>query len=162
MYDDATSQLISKCVYPDRHRRYKRGWKSENKRQKFVRRGSVDVQVVRDKRVIHLCLGRCWIMTGVVESGTVKWWTAARGAMMNDKRRGAIALKLFIEKSIELEPSLKDKRYREWPFDFELQKEAWLRTLALYGQKENQEHPERDTEPDPLPRATGTNEQVEG
>ncbi|CAH3183321.1 unnamed protein product, partial [Porites lobata] len=129
VYDDATSQLISKCVHPDRHRRYKRGWKSEKKRQKFVRRGSVDVQVVRDKRVIHLSLGRCWIMTGVVESGTVKWWTAARGAMMNDKRRGAVALKLFIEKSIELEPSLKDKRYREWPFDFELQKEAWLRTL---------------------------------
>ena len=162
VYDDATSQLISKCVHPDRHRRYKRGWKSEKKRQKFVRRGSVDVQVVRDKRVIHVSLGRCWIMTGVVESGTVKWWTAARGAMMNDKRRGAIALKLFIEKSIELEPSLKDKRYREWPFDFELQKEAWLRTLALYGHEENQEHPERDTEPDPLPRATGTNELAKG
>ena len=50
---------------------------------------------------------------------------------MNDKRQGAVALKLFIEKSIELEPSLKEKRYREWPFDFELQKGAWLRTLAL-------------------------------
>ena len=81
---------------------------------------------------------------------------------MNDKRRGAVALKLFIEKSIELEPSLKDKRYREWPFDFELQKEAWLRTLALYGHEENQEHPERDTEPGPLPRATGTNELAKG
>ena len=84
------------------------------------------------------------------------------GAMMNDKRRGAVALKLFIEKSIELEPSLNDKRYREWPFDFKLQKEARLRMLALYGHKEHQEHPERDTEPDPLPRATGMNEPVKG
>ena len=163
VYDDATSQLISKCVHPDRYRRYKQGWKSDKKREKFVERGSVDVQVVRDKRVIHVSLGRCWIMTGVVKSGTVKWWTAARGAMMNDKRRGAVALKLFIQKSLELEPSLKDKRYGEWPFDFELQKEAWLRTLVLYGEhEENQEHPERDTEPDPLPRATGTNEPVRG
>ena len=81
---------------------------------------------------------------------------------MNDRRRGAVALKLFIEKSIEPEPSLKDKRYREWPFDCELKKEAWLKTLTLYGHEEHREHPERDTEPDPLPQATGTNEPVKG
>ena len=81
---------------------------------------------------------------------------------MNHKKRGAVALKLFIDKSIELEPSLKDKRYWECPFHFELQKEAWLRSLVLYGHEENQEHPERDMEQDPLPRATGTNEPVKG
>ena len=54
---------------------------------------------------------------------------------MSDKQRGGIALKLFIDKSIELEPSLKVKHYREWHFDLELQKEAWIRTLALYDQE---------------------------
>ena len=164
VYDDATSQLIRACVHPDKHHRYARGWTRKEKEgeegTKIVRRGSIDAVVVRGERVVHVSSGHCWIMTGVVESGQVNWWTVAQGAMMKDKLRGGIALKLFIDKTLELEPSLKTKHYRDWPFKFELQKEAWLRTLALYDREEV--HPGRDTEPDPRPRSTGTNVPVEG
>ena len=36
--------------------------------------------------VIHVSVGHCWIMTGIVGSGRVKWLHAANGQMMGGKR----------------------------------------------------------------------------
>ena len=63
-------------------------------------------------------------------------------------------LKLFIDEARNMDSSLRDKDHREWPFDFQLQREAWLKTLSLHD-------PERDTERDLRLPWNGTNGPVE-
>ena len=93
----------------------------------------VNVVVNKDERAVHVLLEDFfWIMTGIVESGRVRWWHAvARGDFMASER-GRVALKLFVDEAVELDGDLKGKPCRDWPFDVVAQREAWLKVLALH------------------------------
>lgn len=152
VYDKETSDLVKECVHPDRHHRYRHRRPEKGKRKNheeravFIRKGTMDVSVVREKGIIHVSIGHCWVLTGEVGSGRVKWWQATRGAILRNNR-GAAALKQFIDNALELDRELKEvKNYVDWPFDFELQKREWLATLALHDP--GAARLERDTEQD--------------
>lgn len=157
VYDNETSDLVRRCVHPDRHHRYPQTTKCKKRDDggevKFSRGGVIRPVLIKETGVIHILLGHCWVMTGVVGSGRVKWLNAVQGMIANDKQ-GVVALKLFIDKALELDPSL-TKTYRDWPFDFEMQKDSWLKWLAVHD-LERTVNPEHDMAPDPQPPSNGT------
>lgn len=162
VYDNETSDLVRRCVHPDRHHRYpqttRRKMRNEEGEVKFSRRGVIRPVLVEEMGVVHILLGHCWVMTGIVGSGRVKWLNAVQGMITGD-RQGVVVLKLFIDKAQELDPSL-TKTYRNWPFDFEMQRDSWLEWLAAHD-LEKKADPVRDMEPDPQPPSNDTSAQEE-
>ena len=77
MYDEETSDLATACIHPDRHHRYshervvKRKKKDREEDTTFIPPGVVKT-VVGKGEAIHVSVGHCWIMTGIVGSGRVK------------------------------------------------------------------------------------------
>ena len=157
VYGNETRDLVRRCVHPDRHHRYpqttRRKMRDDRGEVKFSCGGVIRPVLVKETGVVHILLGHCWVMTGVVGSGRVKWLNAVQGMITGDKQ-GVVALKLFIDKALELDPSL-TKTYRDWPFDFEMQRDFWLKWLAVHD-LERKVDPERDMEPDPRPLSNGT------
>ena len=139
VYGKETSDLVRECAHPDRHHRYTHRRLKKRKRKDdeegsamLTRKGAIDASVAREKGIIHVSIGHCWVLTGEVGSGRVRWWQATRGAILHENR-GALALKLFIDNALEVDPDLKKvENYADWPFEFELQRREWLATLALH------------------------------
>ena len=161
VYDKETSDEFRSCIHPDRNLRYPRvtKWLKERKTKRRLRQGDVDAVVIQSKGIIHISLVRCWMMTGVVGEGRVRWWNAAGTILSTTKTRNrrvaACALKKFIGKALEVDETLKERPFWEWPFDYGSQKEAWLKTLTSYGF--GPPSPGTDMEPSPAPRSTDTN-----
>jgi len=142
VYDAHTSDLVRSCVEPDRNRRYDHtSGETSLKRRKTKRpRRFVDVRA-KDLEVqsgpknrIHVRVGNCWIMTGIVDSGRMVWWNAARGMMTCPSTRVMKkALEMFISKVQKSDSSLKKRPCTEWPFDHSIQGEEWLKVLELCG-----------------------------
>ena len=98
-----------------------------------VRAKDLEVQSGLKNR-IHVRIGNCWIMTGIVDSGRMIWWNAARGMMTCPSTRVMKkALKMFISKVQISDSSLKKLPCAEWPFDHSIQGEEWLKVLELCG-----------------------------
>lgn len=150
VYDDGTSDLVRGCVHPDRHRRYAHAFgelpdtlytrRKTNRPKRYVRIGPRDVRVKTNehKGIIHVSLVRCWIMTGIVQAGRVKWWKVAAGVTRSFRKKHNTmnvmrhALSMFITKARELDPSLCRRPCTTWPFEFESQRRAWLNILELH------------------------------
>ena len=146
-YDAKTSDLVHGCVHPDRHRRYsctssetvlKQRKVTRHRRFVDVRPGDFKVQSDAQNR-IHVRLGHCWIMTGILHGGRMMWRNAARGmTTCVQRRRQAMrvmqsALKMFISKIQRSDGSLKALHCTEWPFDHSIQGQEWLKLLEVYG-----------------------------
>jgi len=138
-YDAQTSDLVRSCVEPDRNRRYNHtsGETSLKRRRakrprRFVNDSARDLEVQCDwENRIHVRIGNCWIMTGIVQSGRMIWWNAARG--MTTCLSKKTALEMFISKVRKLDNSLNDRPCTEWPFDHSIQGEEWLKMLESCG-----------------------------
>ena len=154
VYDSKTSDLVKASVHPDRHHRYCHIPSTKRRKidkEEVIRAGAIKT-VVENGSIIHATVGNCWIMTGVIGSGKIKWWHMADGMMMREKR-GARVLKLFIEEACKLGCKLQKDKCHDWPFEFDLQKEKWLTMLALYD-------PVCDKEQDLVLPQNGTSERV--
>ena len=155
VYDSETSDLVKACVHPDRHHRYCHTPSTKRRRidkEEVIRAGAIET-MVENGSIIHVTVGNCWIMTGVIGSGKIKWWQMADGMMMR-KKRGVRVLKLFIEEACKLDRKLQKDKCRDWPFEFDLQKRKWLTMLALH------DDPVCDKEQDLVLRQNDTSERV--
>ena len=165
VYDKRTSHLVRACIQPDRHRRYalsdvkyKRGYRWGRRQQQQQKQREIASMVTQSKGVIHVSLGRCWIMTGIVRNGRMVWWNAASEMLTTTRNRKKAmirsALEKFINKVTEMAPALESQPCASWPFDLPYQRKAWLKTLVLHDLAMI------DTERDPAPRSIDTNEPV--
>ena len=91
-----------------------------------------DLEVQSDwENHIHVRIGNCWITTGIVQSGRMIWWNAARG--MTTCLSKKTALEMLISKVRKSDNSLNDRPCTEWPFDDLIQGEEWLKMLESCG-----------------------------
>ena len=133
VYDLNTSQLVKACVHPDRCRRYYHG--GDRKRGRFDDTTDEEGRIstsVHDDKVVHVMVGHCWVMTGVVSSGRVEWWYTANELKMG-KERGKKVMMSFIVTVTALDKKLQSTDYCQWVFDFPLQKRKWLDALTRYN-----------------------------
>ena len=133
VYGLKTSQLVKACVHPDRNRRYYH--RGDRKRGRFDDTSDEEGRIstsVHDNKVVHVTVGHCWVMTGVVDSGRVEWWYTADGLKMS-KERGKKVIMSFIVTVTTLDKKLQSTDYCLWTFNFPLQKRKWLNMLTRYN-----------------------------
>lgn len=146
VYNVETSDLVRRCVHPDRNRRYPSAVSEIRKARRMTKRPcrwvpmkkpDVRVKVNKDNH-IHVSLFRCWMITGIVRNGTLVWWNAAMCMMNTLKRRrhalnvAPCAIKMFISKVRQLDQDLRSLPCTSWPFAYESQKKSWLTMLRLH------------------------------
>lgn len=169
VYDAQTSDLVRRCVHPDRHSRYNHTSSepiSKSRKATIPRRYAAIRQ--RDLKVkifarngIHVHLGHCWIMTGIVRGGRMIWWNAVRAMttcvqrLRQSTRVMRSALNMFISEVQKSDSSLKALPCTEWPFDHAIQRREWLKLLELYCLPKPTAG--RDTGPNLVPRSNDKN-----